>query len=155
MSDPARREQALGDAGWDLTVTDGGPGFSQSWPDGVETTTYHARGGFDDGIEPLVLVREFHGAAESTLELDQQFRLIHNLRYDPASGNYFKIHADGTETLAVKVEDIKITMRMPLLKQHMAARQLDLLLFVDARAFTKGPVDLPEWIEFNGELLTG
>ena len=100
LSDPERRDHALGDPGWDLTVTDGAPGFSQSWPDGVETATYHPTGGMNDDVEPLVLVREYYGASESTVELDQQFRLFHNLRYDPASGSYYKMNEDGTQDRA-------------------------------------------------------
>jgi hypothetical protein len=130
---------------WDLTVTDCAPGFSQSWPDGVETTKYHPTGGMNDGVEPLVLVREYHGASESTVELDQQFRLFHSLRYDPASGSYYKMHEDGTQALAVKIEDKhKFLVRTPLLRQYIAARQLDLLLFIDSVVWSDQPADQAE-----------
>jgi|tagenome__1003787_1003787.scaffolds.fasta_scaffold20904078_1 hypothetical protein len=91
LSVPDRRDRALSDPAWDLTETDGAPGFSQGRLDGATTTTYQPTGGMNDGVEPLVLVREYHGAAESTVELDQQFRLFHNLRYDPDSGAYFTL----------------------------------------------------------------
>jgi hypothetical protein len=144
LSDPARRERTLSDPGWDLTVTDGAPGFSLSWPDGVRTTPYHPTGGASEGVEPLVLVRQYHGASESTVELDQQFRLFHNLRYDPSTDSYYKMNTDGTQTLAVKVENnCKFTVRTPLLRQYIAARQLDLLLFIDSAVWSDEAEDLP------------
>lgn len=78
--------------------TSGGRGFVQSWDDGEPVVTYLPKGSMDEGIEPLVLIREFHGAAEVALELDQQFRLFHNLRYEPASNTYMKMNDDGTQT---------------------------------------------------------
>lgn len=149
LSLPSRREQALGDGGWDISITDGGPGFSQSWPDGVETTTYHASGGTREGVEPLVLVRHFHGVAEDTVELDQQFRLFHNLRFDAATGNYYKMNNDGTQTLAIQIDGKKVSVRTSLLKQYIAARQVDLLLFIDSRAFVNEDVGLPERIDLD------
>ncbi len=144
LSDPARRERALSDPGWDLTVTDGAPGFSLSWPNSARTTVYLPNGGASEGVEPLVLVREYHGASESTVELDQQFRLYHNLRYEPSTDSYYKMNADGTQTLAVKVENnCKVTVRTPLLRQYIAARQLDLLLFIDSAVWSDEAEDLP------------
>lgn len=144
LSDPARRDRALSDPGWDLTVTDGAPGFSMSWPDGVRTTVYHPNGGESEGVEPLVLVREYHGARESTVELDQQFRLFHNLRFDSSTGLYYKMNMDGTETPAAKIEhNYKVTVRTPLLHQYIAARQLDLLLFIDSAVWSDEAEDLP------------
>ena len=45
--------RAIGHDSWDLMIGDGKPGFSQSWPDGTEVTTYH-RFGSRDGVRPLV-----------------------------------------------------------------------------------------------------
>lgn len=156
LSDPARRDRALSDPGWDLTVTDGAPGFSQGWPEGVKKTTYHPVGSASDGVEPLVLVREYHGASESTIELDQQFRLFHNLRYDQSTDSYYKMNLDGTEALAVKIEGRrKVTVRTPLLRQYIAARQLDLLLFVDSVVWSNDPADLPEDETYETDRYTG
>ena len=144
LSDPVRRERALSDPGWDLTVTDGAPGFSLSWPNSARTTVYLPNGGASEGVEPLVLVREYHGASESTIELQQQFRLFHNMRHDPSTDSYYKMNVDGTETLAVKVEhNRKVTVRTPLLRQYIAARQLDLLLFIDSAVRSDEAANLP------------
>lgn len=154
LSDPSRRERALSDPGWDLRVGEGSPGFSQSWTDGETVTTYHSSTA-SEGLEPLVLVREYYGAAESTIEIDQQFRLFHNLRHDPTTNSYYKMQDDGTADLAIKVEGDRVTVRTPLLKQYIAARQLDLLLFVDSVVWSDEKVEMAEVQEFQTNELVG
>jgi hypothetical protein len=117
--------------GWLARKSNGGPGFMQSYDGGSEVTTYLPRGDVDEGFELLVLVREFYGAADTVLELDQQFRLFHNLLYIPASNTYVKMNDDGTQTPAVRFAGERMEIRTALLKQYIAARQMDLLLFTD------------------------
>lgn len=153
LSDSARRDKALSDPGWDLRVTDGRPGFVQHWEADEEVTTYVPSGWFDEGLEPLVIVRSFHGAAPNVIELDQQFRLYHNLRHDRATDRYYKMNEDGTQTLASEVLDnATVRIRTPLLRQYIAARQVDLLLFIDSVMFGDPPAgDLPEMAEFKSD----
>lgn len=156
LSSPLRRDRALSDASWDLMVTDGAPGFSQSWADDKEITTYHPGASLHDGVEPLILHREFHGVAESTIEIDQQFRLFHNLRYDTLSGTYFKMNEDGSHAEAIKVEGKRVSIRTPLLRQYIAARQMDLLLFIDSVVWADHrPSDLPEQQDIKTDRITG
>jgi hypothetical protein len=155
LSDPERRGQALASPSWDLTTTDGAPGFVRRYPDGVETTTYLPIASAEPGIEPLVLVRSFHGAHEATVELDQQFRLFHNLVYNPVDGNHLKPLDDGNELLAVKVEGNRISVRTSMLRQYLAARQMDLLLFIDSRVHSTEPADLPERKDYGTDRVTG
>lgn len=132
IASPERREEALNGAGWLLSKTDGAPGFVQHWEDGEQTATYLSKGSPDEDIEPLILVREWHGAADTEFEIDQQFRLFHNLRYHAGSNTYVKMNDDGSQTSAVRFDGNKIEIRTALLKQYLAARGLDLLLFVDS-----------------------
>jgi hypothetical protein len=155
LSDPERRGQALASPSWDLTTTDGAPGFVRRYPDGVETTTYLPIASAEPGIEPLVLVRSFHGAHEATVELDQQFRLFHNLVYNPVDGNHLKPLDDGNELLAVKVEGNRISVRTSMLRQYLAARQMDLLLFIDSRVHSTEPADVPERKDYGTDCVTG
>lgn len=129
--------------GWLATKGDAGPGFMQAYGDGGRVTTYLPRGDLDRGFELLVLVREFHGAAETILELDQQFRLFHNLLYIPASNTFVRMNEDGTQTLAVRFAGERMEIRTALLKQYIAARQMDLLLFADVNVHSdEQPADL-------------
>ena len=131
LADPVHRENTLARDSWLVRKGDDRPGFMESYEDGAKVTTYLSRGETDESLERLVLVREFHGAADTTFEIDQQFRLFHNLRYVAASNTYVKMNDDGTETPAVRFNGERIEIRTSLLKQYIAARQMDLLLFID------------------------
>lgn len=142
---PSYRERAVGDPSWDLTVTDGRPGFSQGpGENGELVTTYHREGDDDREVEPLVLLREFHGASPSYLEIVQEFRLFHNLWWDDERLVLMKAHEDGTAEVAVAVSDDEVRVKTKLLRQYQAARQLDLLLFIDSvRYASSASVTLP------------
>lgn len=131
LADPALREKALGMDGGLVHKGSGCPGFMQSYEDGHKVTTYLPRGDVYEGFELLVLVRNFHGAAQTILELDQQFRLFQSLLYIPASNTYVRLNGDGTQTSAVRFAGERVEIRISLLKQYIAARQMDLLLFTD------------------------
>ena len=133
FSDPAHRERALQSAGWDLTVGDGFPGFSQSNDDGELVTTYH-RNTAGPRVEPLVFVQQLHGTVPDVYLISEEFRLLMNLWEDRATGNFYSINEDGSKELAVEFEGKHIRVRTPILRRYQAARQLDLLLFSDTRA---------------------
>jgi hypothetical protein len=149
LGEASLREKALGMDGWLTHKADGGPGFMQSYEDGRAVTTYLPRGAVDERVELLVLVREFHGAADTILELDQQFRLFHNLLHIPASNTYVKMNDDGTQTPAVRSTSERMEIRTALLKQYIAARQMDLLLFTDVHVHSTEEPDDPETKRFT------
>jgi hypothetical protein len=132
LAPPDYRARALARPDWDLMVTDGRPGFSQGpGPDGELVTTYHREGG-DGSVEPLVLAREFHGLHPSYLEIVQEFRLFHNLWWDDERCACMRGHEDGSEEVAIEYCDNEVRVKTRLLRQYQAARQLDLLLFIDS-----------------------
>lgn len=145
LGDPGCRPQFLREPAWDLSVTSGSPGFSQHSENGEWVTTYH-RDWPEHGVEPFVLYREFHGAREDYVEVQQEFRLFHNLAYDRPTGNLIKPNTDGTEEIAVKFEGGRVLVRTKLLKQYMAARQLDLHLYIDSVVYgNQGKTPPEEW----------
>jgi hypothetical protein len=155
LADSGLREKALGMDGWLARKSNGGPGFMESYDDGRKVTTYLPRGDVDEGFELLVLVREFYGAADTVLELDQQFRLFHNLLYIPASNTYVKMNDDGTQTPAVRFVGERMEIRTALLKQYIAARQMDLLLFTDFHVYSSEKPKDPETKRFTNPTYSG
>ncbi|MFD3520731.1 hypothetical protein [Streptomyces sp. NPDC058653] len=144
---PSKRERILSDPGWDISKGDFGPGFSQHHENGKPVATYF-QDGAPDGIEPLVLLRDYHGVVPSTLELTQHFRLYHNLYWDDLTSQFMQPHDDGTSSVAVKITGKKVEVRTKLLRQFQAARQLDLILYIDSvRYGTEGAAvpDDAEW----------
>jgi len=141
FSPVSRRSQALADPDWDLSIGAGGPGFSQTSRDGEPETKYYRWGGADD-VEPLILHRQFHGVKPSYPEVIEEFRLFHNLYWDPTASSFVKLYDDGTAELAVEMRSDEVRIRTKLLRQYQAARQLDLLTFVDSDS-DADPPDAP------------
>lgn len=131
-----KREKALGAPSWNLSKRPHGPGFSQYQENGEWVTVYE-RGREDRGFEPLVLARNYHGVVPDTLEIVEEFRLYHNLYWDELTQQFMKPHDDGTSSVAAKVSGSRIEISTKLIRQYQAARQLDLVLFIDSVRFSK------------------
>lgn len=124
-------EQSLRAPGWDLIVSRGGPGFSQTWTEGKLTTTYH-RPNDPDQVEPLVLVREFHHNRPGYVEISEEFRLLFNLYEDRQNGRFYEVEDDGTETEVIRSSRPRVEVRTALLRRYLAARQVALALQIDS-----------------------
>jgi len=117
--------------GWDMHIGDGGPATWTSRPAGVELRTY-APYGSEEGIEPIVLYRSFHGLRESFLELAQEFRLYHNLYPDPLKKRFVAIDKNGDESEAARYGDDFLEIRTDLVLMFCAVKQMALAIYVDS-----------------------
>jgi hypothetical protein len=129
------RQRALEASSWDMSIHGGTPGFIQSYSGGRRRTAY-LRFGEPDGLEPVVIVQHFYGIKPDQTQISEEFRHFHNLWIDPQTGRHIKVEDDGTESLAAEVKPDEVKIRTKLLRQFQAARQLDLLLFIDSKVFT-------------------
>lgn len=136
LSDPARRDRTLSKADWDLTEGDGLPGFTQYRRDGDYETVY-LRYGTDDGVEPLVIIRQWHGVLPNEYLISEEFVLLMRLWRDSDNGQYYSVSEDGTRDIAIEITGQMIRVRTPLLRRYQAARQKDFLIFVDSRRFVR------------------
>lgn len=107
------------------------PGFTG----GSEDTDpiYHRFVGSEYGIEPLVILRSFHGLRPDTVEILEEFRLYHNLYEDRQSSKLVRFDAGGHEVDVVTCEDGLVQVARKELRQFLAARDLSLLVFYDRR----------------------
>jgi hypothetical protein len=131
--------RAIGHDNWDLMMGDGGPGFSQSWSQGTEVTTYH-RFGSRDGVRPLVLYRSFHGAFPDYLEIDEEFRLYHDLAEDRRRGLLLSFDASGREIEVVRIQPTEVQARLRHLRQFQAGTGLHLAIFIDSVRYSRIPL---------------
>jgi hypothetical protein len=144
------RTEALNDSNWDLQHGPHGPGFSgTSDGKGGWTSSYHRLS--SEPLEPLAIEREFDGVKPAYLELAEEFRLFHNLWQDPSSpGRLFKLDESANQTLAAVIGPDGIWVATPLVRQYQAAKQMDLLLFVDSTVRFDSSLAMPpreQWIE--------
>lgn len=129
LAPPVLRKKFLNEEGWDVRVGQGRPGtITQSEP---ERSTPYMQFGNVDGWEPLVVVTDGAGTREAQVILNQEFRLVFDLFEDRASGNFFSVERDGTETLVVEVSRHQVRVRSPYLARFRALKQLDLWLYTE------------------------
>ena len=144
LMDEEAAARAITCTDWDLSIGEGMPCFSRSWPDGKEVTTYHRFGGID-GVRPLVLYRSFEGAFPKYVELDEEFRLYHNLAEDRERGLLLSFDASGREIEVVRITQNSVEVQLKYLRQFQAAMGLHLAVYVDSVRYS--PIrltDVPE-----------
>ena len=108
-------KKSLESDSWDISIGQGGPGFVTYYNQGEDERTEYKRNLNDFQIEPIVIYREFHGMKENYQEIQEEFRLFHNLYEDPKRNVLVKIHDDGNEEDAVIIESKKYRLRQNLL----------------------------------------
>lgn len=93
---------------------------------------YH-RWGNDNGFEPIVIKRCYHGMAEDAVEIVEEFRLLFNLYYNAQKNEYVDI-SDGDPVVVVKVDDNGyVSIHKRYLKTFLAVKEKALLVHIDSR----------------------
>lgn len=129
LTPPSIRTKVVAGTSWDLRAGGGLPGFMQSHA-GDEIETTYLRFGDNAGVEPIVHVRDFHGVKSRYCEVSEEFRHFHDL-FD-AGSKLVRIGDDGAEEVAAEITSSSVRIKTKYLRQFQAARQLDLVLFIDA-----------------------
>lgn len=131
----AGREKRLSDSSWDIQIGESAPGFCQSQRDGITVTEYLHSSLPNNGVEPIILIQDHFGIKPNMLpQLSEDFRLFHNLWIDSNSKSAIKVNDDGTEEVAAEISEKFVRIRTKYLRQYQAARQLDLILYIDSIA---------------------
>lgn len=128
-------QRVLAKPSWDLLHGNGLPGSMIHYTDGEERVDY-LRFGSDDGIEPLIIDRDFHGLRNSYKEISEEFRLFHNLYHDRQQDRYFRFDDDGNEDLVAVVEPNRIQIRLKEIRQFLAVKGMRLSIQFDYREYT-------------------
>ncbi len=133
---------------WDISIGEGGPGFVTYFNNGDEITEYH-RNLNNYQIEPIVIFRKFYGIKDSYLEIQEEFRLFHNLYADYKRNVLVKVHDDGSEEDVVIIHAKKVKVKTKLILQYMAARQLGLTIYFDSFRYSKKEYSKDEYSKFS------
>lgn len=122
---------------WDLRLGDGGPAIWSGYADGKQKSTYVSLG-TENGVEPLVLHRAFHGMRGGFLELTQEFRLYNNLYPEPAKKRFLLIDDNGDESEAARFGEDFFEIRTDLVLNFCAIKQMALGIYVDSFRYSNG-----------------
>lgn len=130
------------DHSWDMDIGGGTPGnIVYGFGYGKDEVKYH-RFRNDKGFEPLVIVRNFNGVKESSIELSEEFRLFHNLYFDTETGCYLRISRNGDEEVVARAGLNRLELRLREIKQFLALKEMQLAIFFN---FTEiSPLSLGE-----------
>ncbi|HID30172.1 MAG TPA: hypothetical protein EYP19_09225, partial [Desulfobacterales bacterium] len=123
-------ERALSSPSWDFSHGQGMPG-AVVYHEGGEKRVEYLRYGVDDGIEPLVIDREFYGMRDDYKEICEEFRLFHRLYHDRKLDQYIKIDDDGNEHLVAVVELNRVQIRLKEIRQFLAIKEMYLSIQFD------------------------
>jgi hypothetical protein len=123
----SKMHDPLDSADWDLLYGSGMPGHIFGPGDQVA----YERFGDDDGIEPIVFDRSFHGIKPSYLELAEEFRHYFNLYENKQTGSYISVDDDGEEIEAARISNEKVEVRLRYLKRFLAVKGMKLALYFE------------------------
>ena len=144
LLEPHAVRAAMDRVSWDLPIGTGLPCFSQSSSSAGTVTTYERFGGAR-GVRPLVLVRSFGGAFPPYFELDEEFRLYHNLADDRNRGLLLSFNGSGREIEVVRIAERQITAHLKYLRQFLAGTGLHLAIYFESHRYSHVRlVDVPE-----------
>ena len=161
----AHIEKALSVSTWDMEFSQGMPSGMISNKGGREGREY-LRYGVDNGVEPLIIGRSFHGLRDDYTEISEEFRLFHNLHHERKTDQYIKIDEDGNEEVVAVVEPNHIHIRLKEIRQFLAIKEMYLAIqfifsetstqTLEALEFTAGDKDkqnnLMRWMQRYGDL---
>lgn len=124
-------EHILSGTTWNLSHGDGLPGSMKYYRDSERVE--YLRFGNDEGIEPLIIDREFHGLRNDYKEISEEFRLFHRLYHDIKTNQYIKFDDDGNETIVAIMEENRVQIRLKEIRQYLAIREMHLAIQFDYR----------------------
>lgn len=122
---------------WDLTLGDGHPSVWTHYNEGQVSRHVYCAFGNENGIEPLVLYRSFHGMREDYVEVVHEFCLYHNLYPEYAKKRFLIFNEDGDESEAVRYGQDFVNVRTDLLLKYCSIKQMALAIFVQSSRYSK------------------
>ena len=161
----AHIEKTLSVSTWDMEFSQGMPSGMISNKGPREIREY-LRYGVDNGVEPLIINRNFHRLRDDYREISEEFRLFHDLYHDRKTNQYIKIEEDGNEEIVAVVEPNYVQIRLKEIRQFLAIKEMHLAIqFIFSESsthslkklgFTMGDEerqdDLMRWMQRYGDL---
>ena len=108
---------------------------------GSEGQVEYFRYGIENGVEPLIINRDFHRIREGYKEISEEFRHFHRLYHDRKTDKYIKIDDAGNEEVVAVVKSNQIEIRLKEIRQFLAVKQMFLSIRFDFTEFSEHSLD--------------
>lgn len=135
------KETALENANWDLRYGEGKPGLIFTFKNGKEKSHYYKYGN-DEGIEPIVIHRNFNGLRPDITEISSEFVQYFNLYFDRDNEVFIQFDEDGDEEKVITIKENEVRIKTRLLKEYLNVKKMLLAIYFDIDRFSKS--DLSE-----------
>ena len=128
--------------------------FSPTW--GSEGQVEYFRYGVENGVEPLIINRYFHGLRDGYKEISEEFRHFHRLYHDRKTDEYIKIDDAGNEEVVAVVQPNQIKIRLKEIRQFLAVKQMFLSIRFDFTEFSEHSledlgIDSDSWSDLQND----
>lgn len=132
-------KRSLSDPSWDLQIGKGYPCHWYKNENGVETSTYSRFS--NEGIEPLVILRDFYDIKNSYWEVSEEFRHYFKLFEDRQNNKYIYIDDNGDDVDVVLMGDKEIKIKARFLKEFLTVKTMELSLSFDFNRFSEKTIE--------------
>jgi len=142
--------QALKDYQWDLRIDGGLPGFCSHFENGKEIIEYYRFS--ENGVEPVVYWRTFHGIKEDYYEISEEFRLYFNLfeyRKNLKDVKFIHVDDNGDENEVILINENEVKIKLRYLKEFLAVKKMHLAIYFDFMRFSKKTLNELKQKEIN------
>ena len=123
-------EESLESTDWEFLYSGGSPDQITYYKDGESETRYF-RYGNDEGIEPLVLCRDFYGLRTSYRECAEEFRMYFNLYFDDRTDKYIHLDWDGNDIEVIRIGEEGIFANLRFIKHFLQVKNMCLALYFE------------------------
>lgn len=127
-------EECMRDYQWDLMRGQGGPSVN-TWDDGLYEYVRD-----QNGLELFVIYRDGYGSHPAYVELSEEFRLfcgLHEIYKAEDEREYITIDENGNKDVVAVIKGIQIKVKARLLRSYLAARRMNLLVFIDIMRYSE------------------
>jgi len=129
----SKAKEVLQDSSWDFHMDQGEPGSVIYSPASGQERVVYLRYGTDNGMEPLIICRSFHGIKPSYVEISEEFRHFHHLYLDKKMNRFILIDNAGNDHVIIADNQDCIQIRLKEIKQFLAIKEMNLAIFFDCR----------------------
>ena len=122
---------------WDTSVFSFAPSFERLLDEeSNEIILNYYRFSNRVGVEPLVIERSFHQLKPKNIEILEEFRLFHNLYFEPTNSTFVKFDDSGDEVDVVRIRCNYAEVKRKHIRQFLTARNMSLVVYFDRMYFS-------------------
>ena len=115
----------------------------------------YLRFGNDEGIEPLVVHRNFSRIRDGYIEISEEFCHFHDLYHNRETDEYIKIDDAGNEEIVAVIKDDEVKIRLKEIRQFLAVKEVYLSILFEFNEYSEYSIQELELSKNKGSEMMG